>query len=259
MLSSAESKRMHSHFMFIASFLKVSFVLYSGLLLLILIHELGHLIAGLICGFGLVRIRVGPIGFKPCGKFDKQPSRWIWHHKVSDFGSGSVLMFANARALSRTASRCFLLLLAGPAANLASAFSVLPIARQETTAGGIAKYFVAGSILLVLGNLLPLKGKHFESDGRKLIGLLFSPQARKRIVFRLTLVERIRDVQQLFRRGEVRLSCERAEEIAIESQQFPELIASAAYRRHLADFRNLFQEIATQLSDSNETTEATHD
>lgn len=242
---------MQSPLTLIASYLEVFVVLYAFLLSLILVHELGHLTAGLLCGFRLVRIRVGPCIFEPASKLnDQRLTLWKWHWAMRDLCSGSVLMRATKRAMSRTSRRYFMYLLAGPLANLGVALVAFRIAGQETTIGGIAKYFVIGSVLLGVGNLLPFKRKNLESDGRKLIALLFSKEKRQALLFELTLLERIQEVRTLYQEGQIRLSCDKAEEIAIQSERVPELMASSDYRQALKDFRSLFQRLAPRRTEN---------
>jgi hypothetical protein len=161
-----------------------------------------------------------------------------------------VLWFcAQERAMSRTLLRYFIYTLAGPLANLGTALLAIQVAKQETTIGGVAKYFMAGSVLLGAGNLLPFKRKNLESDGSKLIALLFSKERRNALLFRLTLLARIQEVRTLHHNGQIQLACNKAEEISMRSERIPELMASADYRRHLADFQSELRKLALSSKD----------
>ena len=158
--------------------MKTFFVLAAVWMLLVLIHEVGHLVGGWLVGFRFNSIRVGPFTIERSGKITQ---RWTWH----DLASGLTL----ARPVSGTALRwryCFYFV-AGPAANLITAFCAFKIMpRNNSLPAAIGLAVFLGSTFMGFVNLLPVRAKTQMLDGLKIWILLFTKRKRDRMLLLLT-------------------------------------------------------------------------
>jgi len=147
-------------------------------MLLVLIHEVGHLVGGLLVGFRFSYIRVGPFTIERSGKITQH---WTWR----DLASGRTL----ARPVSRTALKwrlCFYFV-AGPAANLMTAFCAFKIMpRNNSLPAAIGLAIFLGSTFMGFVNLLPTRAKTQMLDGLKISILLFTKKRRDRMLLLLT-------------------------------------------------------------------------
>jgi hypothetical protein len=158
--------------------MKTFFVLAAVWMLLVLIHEVGHLIGGLLAGFRLNQIRIGPFTIERSGKITQH---WTWHN----LASGAT----HAVPLSRSALRwrfCFYFV-AGPAANLITAFCAFKIMpRNNSLAAALGLAVFLGSTFMGFANLLPARAKTQMLDGLKIWILLFTKKRRDRMLLLLT-------------------------------------------------------------------------
>src|SRR5882724_423350 len=157
---------------------KTFFVIVAVWMLLVLIHELGHLVGGLLVGFRFEYIRIGPFTIERSGKVTQH---WTWH----DLASGMTL----ARPVSRTALkwRFFVYFAAGPAANLITAycaFKLMP--RNNSLAAAIGLAIFLGSIFMGFVNLVPARARTQMLDGLKIWILIFTRKRRDRMLLLLT-------------------------------------------------------------------------
>lgn len=158
--------------------LKTIFVIYSVAMLSVLVHEAGHLIGGLLAGLRFNYIQVGPLKVERSGKISW---RLTWHALAG--GATSAL------PVSRSALRwrLSLFVVAGPAANLASAFLVFnALPRDNSMVAAVGLIFVAISTLFGFVNLLPIQSEGTMLDGLKIWILLFARKRRERLIFLLT-------------------------------------------------------------------------
>jgi hypothetical protein len=158
--------------------LKTFFVIAAVWMLLVLIHELGHVVGGSLVGFRFNYIRIGPFTIDRSGKITQH---WTWHV----LASGQTL----AKPVSGTALKwryCFYFV-AGPAANLITAFCVFKIMpRNNSLPAAIGLAIFLGSILMGFVNLLPVRIKTQMTDGRRIWILLFTRKRRDRMLMLLT-------------------------------------------------------------------------
>lgn len=166
--------------------LRTPFEVYLLILLVTLIHELGHCLAGLAVGLEFDQIRVGPLelGCNRRLKWD-----WNWGTIVG----GHVVMLPKAK--SALPVRLAAHIAGGPIANVACGLLVLHfIPSRNSHLVGLAQLFVAGSLIVGLGNLIPFRKHGFSSDGMKL-GLLLLNKGQRWLFLLST--------QAAIKRGEV--------------------------------------------------------
>lgn len=125
----------------------------------VIVHECGHLLAGLCVRFRLLSIRFGPLEIRPPLKVSMS------REQESGGPAGIVRMLPNTTTLLRL--RIAIMVLAGPAANLACAIILSRFADEFA----ITAWFILFSYLMGIGNLVPFRGKGFDSDGRRLLML----------------------------------------------------------------------------------------
>ena len=136
---------------------------YAVYVLLVAVHEVGHLVTGIACGFRVKEFRVSCIRWRDGLELDWRGANLL---------SGWVNMQLT-RPDDRLRLRYLLFVAAGPLANLIFATLLYPAAVHQSTWGGIAKYLFVGSILLSVVNLIPMKVRRLTSDGLQLVKVLF--------------------------------------------------------------------------------------
>jgi len=152
----------------------------SVLLPVIVIHELGHAVAGLIAGLRLVSIRFGPILFTSPFHFSITWSRGT--------GAAGMTLMVPAKT-DHVRLRTLIMVAAGPAANLISAFAVLLLVSPL---GAFLTCFVLMSVLIGLLNLVPFRNLSMLSDGKRILMLLRSGGQGERWLAILQLATDIR-------------------------------------------------------------------
>lgn len=133
--------------------------------LMIAIHELGHVVAGLCVGFRLRSLRVGPLLFH-------RPFRVSLYR-----GPGAVVNGVadlTAVAADKLAWRGVAMVLGGPVANILSAIVVLLAPAPLTVFAGA---FITFSLVNGVNDLFPFESRLGVSDGRR-IRMLLRQRAR---------------------------------------------------------------------------------
>ena len=141
----------------------------------IAIHELGHWFVGMACGFKKLEFRAG--GFS-------------WNHELgwklkwkeeSPLSGGVKMTLRGANHSLRL--RHLIYVLAGPIANIATAFVVYPLAQQVGAIDENAKLFAAMSLLLGIVNLLPFRRGKLRNDGMRILDTVFNTREMVRLRF----------------------------------------------------------------------------
>jgi hypothetical protein len=235
-------------FHFLAAFLSL-LVLYAGFLPLVLIHEAGHFLAGRACGFRLARFRIGPAElvmpnvFKP----EDRP-KWKWHWRWRSLWSGSIGMRAKNDAQTRMLLRYLVYLAGGPLGNLGAALLALPVALHQSTLGGIGKYFIVGSVLFGVGNLVPLKRLGVESDGYVLWSLLFVTKRREARLYWISYVARLEEIVGLFKDNQAEGALIKARALICSGERLAEGSMNSDQRRVFLMMKAKFGEARLNLS-----------
>jgi hypothetical protein len=128
-----------------------------SLYLAMIIHETGHMIAGLCSGYRMDYMRVGPIQINSRFRVSRAPKFGVYLP-----GMASML----PRRKDRLHARTIVYLLGGPLANLTSAGCVLLLSRPLP---GFAIWFAYISLLLGLMNLMPFVASGAASDGNGIL------------------------------------------------------------------------------------------
>ncbi len=155
----------------------MSLIVFVG----VLIHELGHVVAGRWAGFGCGAIHVGPLQINPPFRisFNRSPGAWF---------RGGAVMFPGKTDHLRI--RGIAMAAGGPAANLLSGCAVylLPFPK-----GFFSGFFIVSSITAGLVELLlPLEARTFAFDGSRILMMLRDCKRGERWLALMALAAEIR-------------------------------------------------------------------
>jgi hypothetical protein len=149
--------------------------------LMLAIHELGHVVAGLWVGFRLRSLRVGPLLFD-------RPFRVSFYRGPGAVVNGVVELIPVTT--DRLAWRGVVMVLGGPAANILSALVVLLLPLPISVFSGL---FIAFSMANGVNDLFPFESRLGVSDGRRIGMLLRQPERGERFLALLHLAGELHD------------------------------------------------------------------
>ena len=147
----------------------------------IVVHEIGHLVSGLVAGFRFVSIQFGRL------RIDA-PLRISFRSLSKTGGSGFVHMIPCTSQKLR--SRALLLCAGGPFANLLAG-TILLLYRGHSFHG--AELFAGFSILTGAGNLVPFRRLSVTSDGKRILSILRNDHQTERFLSLLQLTAQLGD------------------------------------------------------------------
>jgi hypothetical protein len=136
--------------------------------LMLALHELGHVVAGLAVGFRLRSYRVGPFLFN-------RPFRVSLYRGPGALVNGVAELYP--MATDKLARRGIAMVIGGPAANFLSAIVVLLFPFPITVFSGL---FVVFSLVNGVNDLFPFESRLGVSDGRRIWMLLRQPERGER-------------------------------------------------------------------------------
>ena len=177
----------------------------------ILVHEAGHAVVGLLFGFEIGAVRVGPADLK-------RQNKWIWALNKESWGSGFVRAQFRKVPGPWASLRCFLFVMGGPLANLCFAVLLALLSSADSFFGRVCGYLMLACILFGVGNLIPFKSKLGLSDGAKLLSIIFRPKWREDFVFRLSLKARVAEIIVLSRNHKLRQAIQESDELKARFQ-----------------------------------------
>jgi len=197
----------------------------------IAVHEAGHAAVGLLCGFRIHGVRVGPIEAK-------KEKEWDWSLRKRSLIGGLVAAQFREPPGRWAGWQCFAFLIAGPMTNLLVALVLAPLSSSPTFAGAASGWFVVVSIFVGVVNLVPFNTPDGRTDGAKLISLLFSKTKRDELIFELSVMTRIAEVKALWQNQRLREARDKVNELITRLTTIPgtndiEVIS------HFTKFRNI--------------------
>jgi hypothetical protein len=125
----------------------------------VIVHELGHLIAGLMVGLEFVTIRFGPLVVH-------SPFRISFRRGLGGYAGATSMVPRQARGIRW---RFLVMLFAGPAANVISSGAVMKLVGSTSV---FMDWLVLLSVMVGLGNLVPFARRSLVSDGKRVLMLL---------------------------------------------------------------------------------------
>ena len=192
----------------------VFLVLCAYLLAAALVHEAGHIAAGLLAGFEIFSVRVGPIKLRL--KMTRE-----WSFSKSLLLGGRVIAQFHKIPGPQAPWQCFAYLAGGSVANLCASAVFIPFAFNRTVGGAIAGYFAVVSAYFGTVNLFPFKTKIGHSDGAKLFWLIFKKRRREALIFRLSLISLLNEVLALSRNGKFEEALAKTDDLIRRSAEIP--------------------------------------
>jgi len=149
-------------------FLLAGFAIFLVIFAAIVIHESGHLLAGLAVGFRFNAMHIGLM------QIDR-PFRISRYRGSGGWLSGAVNLLP--KKTDRLSLRALLMVFAGPAANLLSAYVVFLLPYSK---GFTSNFFIFFSALAGVLSLIPSRGLVTHSDGARILILLQSRERGER-------------------------------------------------------------------------------
>jgi Peptidase family M50 len=137
----------------------------------IIVHETGHLIAGLCAGLRFNFISFGPL-------LINRDLKASFHWKQRSGAVGLTSMLPNGSHQLRW--RLLIMVLGGPLANLMSAAAVMIYQVHSGNSSSVLGVFVWVSVYLGLGSLVPFRTISVLSDGKRIWLLLLQKQKSER-------------------------------------------------------------------------------
>jgi Zn-dependent protease len=136
------------------------FYFYASLYLGIIVHETGHLLAGISAGYRVNFIRIGPFQINPPFRVTKQPKLGI--------GAAGLASLMPGKSKNPYSSGAWMIF-GGPLANLISGSALLLLPRPLPI---FVVWFIGVAFVLGIGNLIPFARIGAVSDGRRIFDVL---------------------------------------------------------------------------------------
>lgn len=133
----------------------------------VVIHELGHVVAGLCMGFRFVSVRVWSLRINSRFRFRLADNRG------SEYAGLARMLPIGSRAFK---TRVIVMTLGGPVANFLTSLMIAPYVRTIPLAG----WFMAWSGFVGIFNLVPFRRGKTLTDGRRILTLFSRKIANKR-------------------------------------------------------------------------------
>ena len=211
------------------------FVGFSAFILaVVLVHEAGHIVAGLLCGFRIIAVKVGPVQLQ-------LPNSWDWSFRHMSYLNGYVRAQLCAVPGPWARWRCFGFLFGGFLANVTVALLALPFSHGQTQMANILGYFILISGMVGFAQLIPFEVLGSRSDGSKLWSLLFNRTEREVILFKLSFRARIEEVKMLSRAEQLQEALAKTEEMIALCESNPVLKADRPLMECHSQLRELLQ------------------
>jgi hypothetical protein len=134
----------------------------------VIVHELGHVVMGLLAGFRFRYMRVG--------RFEVDSSLRFSRSRVTNESVWGMACFFPTE-MKHHPWKFVAMIASGALANLTSGFLLLLLPYQKTFVSGA---FIATSLFLGMNNLIPFRGKKFRSDGLQIFRALFQQHKHER-------------------------------------------------------------------------------
>jgi hypothetical protein len=218
-------------------------VLLAGLLLgfsafflaAVLVHESGHILGGLICGFRIIAVKIGPV------QVSLVPSiQWTWHW--NKFPVGYVRVQFRKMPESWAMWQLSAFFLAGSIFNLCVSLLLFPFAVRDNTIANLFAFFILASVFVGVMQLIPHKVKGWRSDGAKLCSLLFNQPKRSELIFQCSVKARFDEFKNLYKTHRFQEALVKIEELISGCKLIPSLQANADGMEKLSNFRDKLQQ-----------------
>jgi hypothetical protein len=134
----------------------------------VVVHELGHVVVGLMAGFRFRYMRLG--------RFEVNSSLRFSRSRVTNEVVWGMACFYPIE-MKHHRWKFVAMIASGALANLISGFLLLVLPYQKSFVSGA---FIATSLFLGINNLIPFRGKKFKSDGLQIFSAVFQQTKHER-------------------------------------------------------------------------------
>jgi hypothetical protein len=203
----------------------------SYLLVTILIHEVGHILSGYLCGFQIIAVKVGPVQLQLTN-----PRQWTFYRKR--FFDGSVQAGFRKMPNQWFKWQYFGFLFGGSLANFFVAIFLFPFAIRDTVIANIFAFIILISTFVGFVQLIPFEFKGRISDGAKLYSLFFDKAKREEFIFALSLRMRIDGVKKLIQDKRVQDALYEVEKLISGAEGIPKFNQDVQAMEKLFKFRD---------------------
>ncbi len=208
----------------------------------VLVHEAGHIVAGLLCGFRITAVKVGPVELQ-------LPHSWRWTLRHTTFLNGFVrVQFCKVPGPDGR-WRCVGFLLGGSLANVGAAIVTVPFSHGYTDWANVIRYFILISGVVASVQLVPFEALGTRSDGSKLWSLFFSKTERDKLIFLLSLRARGDEVKALYRDRRPQEALDKVEKWISTYENIPSMAADPEGMRRLLNLRDSLQQCRADAAD----------
>jgi hypothetical protein len=201
----------------------------------VLVHEAGHILGGLLCGFRIIAVKVGPVQLQLL-----QSRHQTFHRNKSLYGS----VHAQFRKLPGQSAKwqCIAFYFSGSLANFCAAVLVFPFAIRDTAAANIFAFFILASGFMGAAQLIPFEVNGVRSDGSKMYSLLFNKTKREELIFLLSLRTRFDEIKTLVRNHRFQEVLIKLEELIRGTETIPSFRTDEQGMGKLLKLRNNLQQ-----------------
>ena len=224
----------------LAAAIPVLLTLCVFLLAATLVHEAGHIAAGLLAGFEIVGVQIGPVRLRR-GRAKEWSVDGRWRI------GGMVTVQSPKIPGPRVSWQFAVFLLGGPLANLGLSAVLAPFSFNRTLGSAIIGYFMAVSGFVGIVNLVPFKFKSVCGDGAGLLWLLLSGEGREMLAFRLSIKPRMEELKSLFRERRFEAALAKVDDFIDRSSAEPGLPGVSIHR--LLEFRGRIEKAVNARAD----------
>lgn len=136
----------------------------------LLIHEAGHVLAGLLRGMKVFAVGIGPL------RLERTVAGWRVRRTRGIAGIGGFAAMVPAPGHAAGKADHAIYLLGGVTANLVAAAAMIPAALSEHWSMAVAWLFIGVGVLYGVINLLPFRSGGWRTDGLNLLALWRNPR-----------------------------------------------------------------------------------
>ena len=179
-------------------------------------HEAGHALAGLLFGFDIHFVRVGPISLNL-----QNVRAWSLDGESWTYG----FVRAQFRHLPGrwAVCQCLAFFAAGSIANITLALILAPFTGGPTIWSAVCGCWIVASIIIGVVSVIPAKTKLGTSDGAKILALVCSRERRERLLFVLSMKARIVEIRTLVRDDQAQLAIDRIDDLVSRFLKLPDV------------------------------------
>ncbi|HME57090.1 MAG TPA: site-2 protease family protein [Terracidiphilus sp.] len=212
------------------------FLGFSALFLAaVLVHEAGHILGGILCGFRIIAVKIGPV---KVSLFPSIQWTWDWNRFLIGFVTVQFRKMPGPWAMWQ----CSVLFLAGSIFNLCVSFLLFPFAVRDNAIANVYAFFILISTLGGISQLIPFTVKGWRNDGAKLCSLFFNQTKRDELIFQCSVIARFNEFKSLYKAHRLQEALDKIEKLISGCKLIPSLQANTDGMEKLSKLRDKLQQ-----------------